>query len=155
VQKAIQRLLGLGLMCSGLLASAAPLASLEFASAGDSVLTPAGDGGNIALGAMTAGSTPGHAFADGIYISDYFTLTIRADGASHASVTVRQTEETAGCTIRINGQVVPYGGSVLVDTHHLVGVPVVHTVEILAPRDVDAGGFLSYLEWLVETDNIN
>lgn len=155
MRNAIQCLMGLGLACSCVMALAGPL-SLEFAGSGDTNLHPSANGGSLALGAMVAGAQVGHSFADGISLSKQFTLKLvdALGEASYASVTVTQTNDTEGCTVKINGHVLQPHVPVTVDANHPLNTPVSHFIEVQVPRSVDAGNFLSSLEWTVETDVI-
>jgi hypothetical protein len=103
------------------------------------------------LGAVAA--KRGAGYRNGIVVRQ--RVAVRLDGPpgtpASARLSVALTEETPGCTVRLDGitlSALPR----LIDPVHRVGTAVGHEIEVTIPDKVPPGTFLSNLQWLAESD---
>jgi hypothetical protein len=80
------------------------------------------------------------------------SVAVRLEGATGAArVSVALTQDTPGCTVRVDGQLVTTVPRV-VDPAQRIGATVVHQLELTIARDASAGAFLNQLQWSADTD---
>jgi hypothetical protein len=114
---------------------------------------PNGPGSAAFLDFGRVSAKPGAGRRGGIVVSQ--RVAVRLDGPpgapTSARLSVALTEETPGCTVRLDGKTLSTFPR-LIDPIHRVGSASVHEIEVTIPTNVPAGTVLSNLQWLAESD---
>jgi hypothetical protein len=114
---------------------------------------PNGPGSAAFLDFGTVSAKAGAARRGGIVVHQ--RVAVRLDGPpgapASARLSVALTEETPGCTVRLDGMTLSTFPR-LIDPVHRVGTAAVHEIEVTIPTTVPPGTVLSNLQWLAESD---